>query len=268
MALQASGPLSSEDILNELNLTAGTAISSADARIKHLADKPTGPIISTDFYSRLPVRKVDEKNAATVGLSHSFTGVDFGPLFAGRILIACIGLIHQTSNNILDQTSCTIAGNAAVGDDAGARAVAPGPHAAGAGLWYAADSTNTSGTVNVNWTSGAASNISLIMLSVDVLSPTFHDQTTSWNNASGITNSISKTLNIPADGFLIASQCQAANEDTTLIGVTKRHDQAISNSRHTVGFDNKLPSESGRTISASWTTAIAAGGEARSFSEA
>ncbi|WP_422383286.1 hypothetical protein [Roseibium album] len=273
MALQASGSLSSTDILTELNLPAGTSISSADTRIKHLANKPTGSISSSDFYSRLPIRLVDQVTAGPLGLvtTHTFSSVDFGPAFTGRVLFACIAISAENGASILDQQTCTIAGNSAVGDDAGARTTQTNPdHALGAGLWYLSDEVNTSGDVVINWTSNSADYISLFLLAADVLGLPFDDDTTNWfpPGPSFIATSIAQTIDIPADGFLIASQAQSANETTTFTNATKRHSQAFGNAMHNVAYDNKLASQTGRTITASWTTSRCAGGEARSFSEA
>ena len=270
MSLPASGALSSTDILTELNLTAGTSISSADQRIKHLANKDSGSLISTDFYGRLPIRLVDQTTSGTSGLTHTFSSVDFGPTFTGRILVACPAL-YSSTNNVLDQQTCTIAGNSAAGADAGSRSSTTG-NAAGSGIWFISDETNTSGDVVFTWTSGTSQGTSLFMLSVDAMAIPQSDRTTDWftttSDFSG--TDASDTTDVPADGILLVSFAQAADEDCTLTNSTERHDQSFgsASARHTIGYDNKLSAETNRTITATWTTTTTGGGSAQAFSEA
>jgi hypothetical protein len=239
-----------------------------DAKTRWLAEVgASDPItIPTDFSSKSSVKVIATASASASGTSHTFSGVNFGLAFSGRRLIACVGL-YASGSVTLNQTSCTIGGTSTVGDDAGEN-LGSGP-SCGAGIWAGAVASGTSGNVVINWTGGAATHAGLILLSASGgFSTTAHDEVNgATGGGSGGSNTGTKSLNIPSNGILIASVMHANLNNTNLSGVTERSEITVGSGRLCVGFDNRKNSQTGDTLSASWSGSTAYGMEARSYSQ-
>lgn len=239
-----------------------------DARTRWLADVGVSSAITfpTSFANKTSVKVVATRSeAAGGGTSHTFTGVDFGAAFSGRVLVACVGL-YDAASTVLDQTSVTIGGSSATGGDAGEN-LGSGP-SCGAGVWARALNSGTSGDVVVNWSGGAADNAGLILLSVASIPQTAHDQTTGGSGGgSGGTGTGNLSLNIPSNGVLIAAVAHANNNNATMSGVTERQALNFGGARLEVGFNNRKSSQTGDTVSASWSGSTAYGMEARSYAQ-
>lgn len=265
MALQASGPLSSADILTELNLPPGTSISSADQRIKHLANKASGSVSSSDFYGRLPYRVVDTAEGMSNMNTYTFSGVDFGPFFAGRVLLA-VTSVFDTENQVLDQSSCTIGGVVAVGDDAGFGSEANG--AAGAGQWLVDDTvTATSGDVTFT-TSNAPQRVGLIMIALDNINIMATSQTSGQTTGGG-TSTASANVTKTTDGWLINVLGKRNGSVATFNNATKRSEVTVNSSIYSmaVAIDNKTTAGV-VSLSCSWSGTTSAGAEGRTYNEA
>ncbi len=213
------------------------------------------PGMATPIARRPRVRIVAVAQATTSGTAHTFSGVNFGAPFPGRVLIACVAL-RDTAGSAIDQIACTIGGVTAAGDDDG-EFLSGGP-AIGAGIWAAAVPTGQSGDVFVDWTGQTAPEATLILLSVDGFSATAHDQQSPGGGGSGGT-SRTDTVDIPAGGLLVVAASHTNNNNTTLSGVTERSEQTVGVGQFAVGWDFHLAQETGRTITSSWTTTAARG---------
>lgn len=234
-----------------------------DARTRWLADVGIAdPIVfPTSFASKTSVKVVYSVADAGGGSPHTFTGVDFGPAFSDRILVACTCL-RETGAAPLAISAVTIGGVSAVGDDNG-EAFTPG---IGTGIFAAAVPTGISGNVVVTWSSATANAAGLILLSVAKISTTAHDSGSQAVDSGGADNA-SCALDIPSNGLLIASCAHTNTNNETFVGVTERASVVVGAGRLAVGFDNRMNSESNRAVSCSWTTSAARGLHARSYAQ-
>lgn len=205
-------------------------------------------------------------NLADAGGSspHTFSGVNFGPDYTGRVLVACTCL-RETGSAALNipTNGVTIGGVTATGDDNGnANASGPG---IGAGIAAASGVSGTSGDVVVSWSGGGSTNAAgLILLSVPGISVSAFDTGAAASNQTGGT-SVSCTLDIPNSGLLIAACAHTNTNDETLTGVTERASVVVGAGRLAVGFDGGLSSQTGKSVSGSWTTSAIYGLYARSY---
>lgn len=197
---------------------------------------------------------------------HTFSSISFGDEYPGRVLVACV-ILRGSSASGMNTTGVTIGGVSATGEDHGEFGAA-GP-CIGCGVWGASGVTGTSGNVTVTWTGQGATASGIILLSVPSLSSgaTRFDTFGSSYSGGGGTSTGSFTLNIPTDGTLIAavahSNVNDANFDT---GVTTRATLDIAGGNLTVGYDEHLASQTGRGVSASWTTSAIRGFTGASYS--
>lgn len=182
--------------------------------------------------------------------SYTFAGLNFGDDFTGRTIVA-VAFLMSPNYVVLDQTSCTIGGVSADGNDAGVRDDTTLVGACGCGIW-AAKPSGTSGTVTVNFTSGTATACQIYILALaDVASTTATDTTPApeLTSTAGIGSSKSTTVNVPSDGVLIMGMIRTNTTALTLVGVTERIQETVStNYRVAVGWDFRLSSETGRTV--------------------
>lgn len=194
---------------------------------------------------------------------HTFSGVNFGPDYTGRVLVACTCLRENGSNPLnIPTNGVTIGGVTATGDDNGnANAGGPG---IGAGIAAAASVSGTSGDVVVSWSSATANAAGLILLSVPGISVTASDTGAAASDQSGGT-SANCTLNIPSNGLLIVACAHTNTNDETLTGVTEQASVVVGAGRLAVGYDRGLSLQSARPVSGSWTTSAIYGLYARSY---
>lgn len=206
---------------------------------------------------RLPVELVASSVDTTDRSgSYTFAGLNFGEDFTGRTLVAVVGLAHSSSTGSLNQTSVTIGGAAASGDDTGDGAVTATTGVAGCGIWSAQPS-GTSGSVVVNFTSATAQACSIYLFAVAGLASATATDTLGLNSGVGDTGSASGsgTIDIAASGVLITGVVRANNTNNiTLTGSTEQFETTFDSvHRMAVGFDYRMSSETGRTVGMSST---------------
>lgn len=190
--------------------------------------------------------------------SYTFAGLNFGDDFTGRTLVAVVGLAAAPDpGSGLNQTSVTIGGASASGDDTGDGAVTDVDGVAGTGVWSAQPS-GTSGSVVVNFSSSAAKCCAVYLFAVAGLASAAAHASMSINSGVGTvgTASGSGTLNIPSNGVIIGGVTRAGSTNAiTLSGMTKVFEQTIDSShRIAVGYDFRMALEVGRSIGWSSTT--------------
>lgn len=188
--------------------------------------------------------------------SYTFAGLNFGDDYSNRTLVAVVGLAHSSSTGSLNQTSVTIGGAAASGDDTGDGAVTATTGVAGCGIWSAQPS-GTSGSVVVNFTSATAQACSIYLFAVAGLASATATDTLRLNSGVGDTGTASGsgTIDISAGGVLITGTVRANNaNDITLTGSTEQFDVVFDTvHRMAVGFDFRMSAQSGRTVGMSST---------------
>lgn len=244
-------PLSMSQIAAEMGLS--LPLSLRDARSMWLADVASGAISMSDFEGKIAVKVVATASANPTGTVHTFNDVDFGAALTGRLLIACVYL-EDDGESVLDQIACTIRGNAASGADNG-QALSGGP-ALGSGIWFNVDAVGTSGNVVIDWSGDPADTAHLIMLSA-LGASTQHDTAGVTQGATPGT-SIGSTIDIPADGLLVAVHSHYNTNNASFSGSTKRQEATMGGAvRVSVGFDNHMNVEADRSVSASWTGSVA-----------
>ncbi|WP_395451201.1 hypothetical protein ACHMW7_16245 [Aminobacter sp. UC22_36] len=180
--------------------------------------------------------------------SYTFAGLNFGEDFTGRTLVAVVTLF-ATGNVILDQTSVTIGGSAAAGNDNGDAGGGAPNGTAGVGIW-AAKPSGTSGSIVVNFTSGTAGTCAVWVFAVTDVASTTTSSTLQISSASGYTSGASGTLNIPANGTQFTVVVRANNTGAiTLSGATERIQTTIETvHRVAIGYDYRMAAETGRTV--------------------
>lgn len=238
-----------------------------DGITRWLADvASTDPIIfPTSFANKISIKVVDSIADAGGSSPHTFSGVNFGAAFTGRVLVACTCLRENGSNPLnIPTNGVTIGGVTASGDDNG-NAGASGP-GIGAGIAAASVPTGTSGDVVVSWSSATANAAGLILLSVANMATTASDAGSAGADQTGGTGA-SCTLDIPASGVLIAACAHTNTNDETLTGVTERAAINVGSGRLSVGFDNRLSVQTAKSISASWSGNALFGLHARSYTQ-
>lgn len=197
-----------------------------------------------------------------VGTIYTFSGVNFGSPFSSRVLIACIAL-RGAAASAMDQITCTIGGVSATGNDDG-EFRASGP-SIGAGIWAAEVPSGSSGDVVVDWTGQVGTHRSLVLLSARRIDATPFDQQAPGGGGAGGT-SRTDTLDIPANGILVVAASHSNENNTTLVGVDEKTEISVGVGRLAVGYNTRMPAETGRTITASWSTTAARGLRIASFS--
>ena len=209
----------------------------------------------TASWAREPVVLVaSPSDAADRSGSYTFAGQNFGEDYTGRTLIAVIALFG-TGSVALPQTSVTIGGIAATGNDNGhGWNTSPWFGAVGVGMWAAKNVVGTSGSVVVNFTNTAtaagmflfsASEISSVAHFDDVPAGTLSDHGTNPN--------VSDTIDVPAGGLLLGGLGENNTSAITLTGITKRHEMTVDGHLFAAGYDYRLPAQTGRTIGYSAT---------------
>lgn len=194
---------------------------------------------------------------------HTFSSVNFGPDYTGRVLIACTCLRGNGSGPLnIASNGVSIGGVTATGDDNG-NAGASGP-GIGAGIAAAASVPGTSGDVVVTWSSATANAAGLILLSVPGISVSAFDTGAAGADPGGGTGA-NCSLNIPNSGLLIVACAHTNTNDETLTGTTEQASVVVGSGRLAIGYDKGLSSQSNRPVSASWTTSAIYGLYARSY---
>ena len=209
--------------------------------------------------------------------SYTFAGLNFGDDFSNRTLVALIHLAGPGDGS-LNQTSCTIGGVSAAGDDNGDGDSSPAGRA-GAGVW-AAKPSGTSGTVVVNFTASSAAACAVYLYAVrDLGSATPFATSVGPSGSGAITSdptfpaSMNGTLNVPndsVDGAVIFGAATRANNTSaiTLVGMTQDYDVTLDSSHRIAGgYAYRLPQETNRTVGLSTSTGnVIFGMCAKSFS--
>lgn len=200
--------------------------------------------------------------------SYTFSGLNFGDDFTGRLLVAVIALTSTNNVQQLNQTSVTIGGSSATGDDSGDAASIDTTGCCGMGVWSAQPS-GTSGSVVVNFTSGTSQVCSIHLFALAGLSsatPFAQGGFTSGVGETGISSG-SSTLNVPAGGIIVGGVVRGNNTNSiTLSGITKVYETNIDTvHRIAVGYDSRLAAETGRSFGFSSTGRTAAGMRVHSF---
>jgi hypothetical protein len=217
----------------------------------------TGLAVAIGDSGPTAISVVDSVSAGGASSPKTFSGVNFGQDYVGRLLVACI-VLRGNAASAVDQTAVTIGGVSATGSDAGS--FAGGGPACGCGLWYASPG-GASGDVVVTWTGQAASACGLILLSVPLVSLPAFDT----DGALGVLTSATGSLDIPAGGTLIVAVAHANTNDASMTNVTKRTELDIASASIVVGYDQQMSSDTGRSVSASWSGPVPAGLQAGSF---
>lgn len=205
-----------------------------------------------------------EDTATRLG-SYTFAGVDFGPDYSGRTIFVVANL-WQGGQVQLDQSSATIGGQAATGDDSGEFGDSPPDGTAGVGIWAAQPSGN-SGTVVVNFGPSSAQGCSISVVSVPNLSSITAHATYKVAGSGSGRASQSGTINIPTNGFLIMGLTRALSTSAvTFTGATEAVDAVFdTSSRKGVAFDEGLSLQANRPIGWSSTGVMVSGYIARSY---
>ncbi|MGN6772615.1 MAG: hypothetical protein ACTHJQ_22615 [Rhizobiaceae bacterium] len=251
------------DVVSELG--ASLPYTFPDAASRWLAEVgSTAPItFPTDFASKQSVKQVDITALSAMGTSHSFTGVNFGADYTGRLIfVIAFAVSKQTT-----ATSGWTFSNGTIGGVAGS-----GP---GSMLWWQSGSGTTVFVGNATmWASpsGTSGTISFgttqqtrcicVVLSIANGSSTTSDIGTKDANSTGG----SFTLDIPANGVLISGATKANANAITFTGVTGQGDQSpLSGYRIAWGWDNRLSAQTGRTVSftSTGTAALVVGASSR-----
>lgn len=187
---------------------------------------------------------VDTTNRST---SYTFSGLNFGDDFTGRTLVVVVALFATTDQSI-NQTSVTIGGSSASGEDNGDAGSTGAGGAAGVGVW-AARPSGTSGSVVVNF-AATASAAAIYLYATTATSATSFDNTDGITSDPSFPSGDSGPLSIPAGGLQIGGVGRANNTGTiTMTGITER-DQITVDSVHrfAVGYDFRMAAETDRTV--------------------
>lgn len=238
--------------------------SSSTNKVNWLAERNGASVIlPTHLYSKAGVKLVDTAvNTASAG-SYTFSGLNFGPAYSGRRLIACT-YVWATGEVVLDVSSVTIGGITAGGSDYGEFA-AGGP-TAGAGIFAASVPSGTSGTVVVQFPN-TASGGAVALLSVVGISAT-EDIAGYTGTGSGIASD-TLTLTAASNGVIIAAVCRTNTSGLTwtngTTSLTELVDQTVDTSfRIGCAYANRLSSGS-KNVGFSSTGTVATGFTARSY---
>lgn len=232
MTLPASGGMTGAQIRTELGQPAGNLAFTPTVR--WLADKPTGDLIlPTDLYSKVSVKTVAGQRQQALGGSGSVTwnGMDFGIDYPGRVLVACTCLRGVGS---LNQSSVTIGGVAAAGDDNGYDP-GGGGNAIGAGIWSASGVTGTSGNVTINFASGTLNYGAIVMLSMSNAVFSGGSPTINGNGSS-----FASSLTVPAQGIGLMVVANTTGNTMSLSGISKRVEMLAGSFAFAVCWNNKM----------------------------
>lgn len=204
------------------------------------------------------------EDTATRSGSYTFAGVDFGPDYSGRTIFVVANL-WSSSETSLNQTSATIGGQAATGDDSGEFGDGPPNGTAGVGIW-AAQPIGASGTVVVNFTAGSSAGCSISVVAVPNLSSITAHATYKVAGSGSGRASQAGTINIPANGFLIMGLTRVSTSALTFTGATEAVDAVFdASARKGVAFDEGLSLQANRPIGWSSSGTIVSGYIARSY---
>lgn len=199
------------------------------------------------------LRVVDTRDEPTGGgTSYTFVGVNFGPPFPGRVLLAVIGLKRVVAN-VINQISCTIGGVAATGEDDGTFGSG---RSCGVGLWGAAVPSGSSGDVFVDWTGLGSDDQGLIMVAANGLAlPAADDQGSTATNPG---NFINGNIDIPAASTLVSAHAHFnANPTSFDTPPAKRHEITWGgDATLAVGWNIGMPAAVGQVVQFSWTGSV------------
>lgn len=259
MTLPASGGITGAQIRTELGQSGGNLVFP-DPTTRWLSEKDTGSIIlPTDFYSKTSIKTVTGQRQQALGGSGSVTwvGMPFGIDYPGRVLVACTCLRGVGS---LNQSSVTIGGVAAAGDDNGFDP-GGGGNAIGAGIWSASGVTGTIGNVTINFASGSLNYGAIVMLSMSNAVFSGGSPTINGNGSS-----FSSALTVPASGIGIMVVAQTSGNTMSLSGISKRVEMLAGSFGFAVCYNNKMAGGS-TPVSGSWSGAAPYGVFVRSYTQ-
>lgn len=184
--------------------------------------------------------------------TYNFAGVNIGTAAADRYVF--VAVVHSSSAGTARTiSSATIGGISAtiVANQAGVA------HAQGLGaaVIWAAVPTGTTATISITLSGGGGScNIATYRVTGLVSATEHHSQTAALATTGGL---LSLSLNVPANGFVIAAYNNSANTGSvSWTGVSEDHDAPNSDgSPETVSFGSlaSLSAETGRAISVQHT---------------
>lgn len=202
-----------------------------------------------NFANKQAVKIVDQTFDSNSAASSYTFSASFGADYPGRTIIAVV-LLHSTANAILNQTSVTIGGSSASGDDTGETTTSGG--AAGCGIW-AAQPSGTSGNIVVNYDNGGfgapyiANGCYVYVISVAGLASVSAHDTLKLNGGGSGGSSGGGYIAIPANGILIAGLVREDGSALSWSGATERDDRSFdTTARVSVAFDNRLSVDSNR----------------------
>lgn len=190
--------------------------------------------------------------------SYTFAGLNFGDDFSNRTLVAVIGLARGDNGGSggLNQTSVTIGGSAASGDDTGDGADAATAGVAGCGIWSARPS-GTSGSVVVNFGTNSAHCCTVYLFAVTDLASATATDTLGLNSGAGTTGTASGsgTINISASGVQFVGVVRANNTNNINITGSTEQIEATFDSIHriAIGYDYRMSAETNRSVGMSST---------------
>ncbi|TPN03802.1 hypothetical protein FJ973_29610 [Mesorhizobium sp. B2-1-3] len=234
-----------------------------DARSRWLADVGSSDPITfpTSFANKTALKIPATTGASGVSTSHSFAGVNFGPVFTNRRLL-CYVIAHGKSAGVETPADVTVT-NFTVGGVPPVGGVAP------LFFWYYAgttdsavfsgvqsDSFNPSGTSGtISFTTNIALNCSVIVFSM--IGSNDIESGSSNGNFSEF-SPISDTLNVQNDATLITVGVQNSSATLTVSGCTKRSQfSPVAGYQCVVGYDNHQAAQTGRAISISGSSGAA-----------
>lgn len=254
MTIQTSGPMTYPTALND-ELRRTGPLTTPDAVTRWLAEVPSGPVvIPNDFYSKSAVKLINRYTSG--GTSHLFTA-SFGPEYTGRRIVLVTNLASG-NDTPLTMTSVVVGGAPGSGNSNGSFASGV---SAGTGI-FLANPSGTSGTIS--FTTANAANAQTWVLSVAGITAR-HD----WDIAAIVTNpGGSMSVDVPANGVLIAGYTRANTGGHSYTGVTLRDDILFQagTTRGSFAWTNRLNSQSGRPVTVSPTGTNARGAMVASFS--
>lgn len=218
------------------------------------------------FFSSVPpdIKIVDQKTLNGTGSPKTFTDVNFGDAYPGRVLVACFGL-YGTYEGAADQTSCTIGGVSAAGDDAGK--FPDGGPVYGGGLWGAKVENGTSGTVVLNY-SGSTTSCTMYLVSVPSVLMPQHSVDGAQSNI--FSSDWTDIVPITALGSVVVCVVHAGTSgaNTVFTGLTKRAESLVGGGTISIGYDQNMQANTGKTINVDWPNLTFLGGGAHiSFSK-
>ncbi len=97
MTLPASGSLSFQTLNEELRLTGGAGTLESTV-YRWLSDQPSGDVkLPSEFYGKSAYKYLGVTGFSSLGTSHTFNSVDFGPFYTGRRIQIIVELRNKAS---------------------------------------------------------------------------------------------------------------------------------------------------------------------------